>query len=151
MTWPGERQRHTMSARGVQSSRRRQRLDSGRAKNLKMDDDVYKLRREVMKYIYEAKTLCVLPRLDIRITEEMGRNTVGLARMKDKILWIPEDALKDDLDMRAIVYHEILHAVYGVQHDPNCKLMSPYVETLTKVQADRLFKKQAKMHGGDCT
>ena len=144
--WYGDRMKHNLASKGV---RTRRDFDSGRSKNLKMNDDVYKLRREVMKYIYEARDLCELPRIDIRITENVDEWVLGLGRMKDNIIWIPKRTF-EGWDLRTIVFHEILHAVYGVEHVKGDKLMDIEHNPLTKSEANRLFKKWAKKHGGVC-
>ena len=112
-----------------------------------MDKDVYKLRREVMGYIYDARKLAKLPRIDVRITEDVPV-TLGSARMKKKVIWIPKSIAKNkDYNLRQVVYHEIQHCVYGTLHDPKCKLMKPTMrknEKLSKAELDRLFKHWAK-------
>ena len=153
MTWKGEKFRHQLASRGIKS--RRDRYDSGRAKNLKMNDDVYKLRREAMKYIYEARELAELPRINIRITDKMegskpNTQVLGLAGMdRTNIIWIPEQTLKEGWDLRAIVFHEILHTVFGIDHvnDPN-DIMYPALKKQTKSELNKQFKKWVKYAGG---
>jgi hypothetical protein len=147
MSWYDESHRHACSARGV---RTRRDIDPNKQlKNLQMNDAVYKLRREAIKYIYEAKELCELPRITVRITENYNR-IMGRALLKDNVIWIPKRSIEDKHDLRAIVYHEILHAVWAVPHNKNCPLMSPYLQNLSKQQADKLFIKYAKKYGGKC-
>ena len=116
-----------------------------RLKNKEMNDGVYNLRREVMKYVYEAKALAKdLPRIDIRITDTDRGNLLGLAQMNDKIIWIPENSVTDEkYDLRTIVFHEILHAVYGIDHIDDCPLMKPIHTPLTKRQCEKFFVKYA--------
>lgn len=119
--------------------------------NLKMSDDVYALRREVMGYIYDAKNLLrnngiQLPRVTVRITDNDGDSSraLGMARLNDNIIWISKNALtKYKANLREIVYHEIVHAVTGFAHDDNCKLMSPCcnIKPLSREVADNLFLK----------
>jgi len=104
--------------------------------NRKMNQDTYKLRREVMSHIYAAKKLCAeinvaLPRIDVRITDvkEGCERVLGTARLNDNIVWIPASTVARD-DLRQVVFHEILHACYGVEHDKHCPLMSPCIKKL---------------------
>jgi hypothetical protein len=97
-----------------------------------MNDDTYKLRRKVIDYIYEANDILAknglgkLPRIDVRIidTSRDNKNVLGLARMGDNIVWIPEKTLnKSDLVFKSTVLHEICHAAFATEHDENCILM----------------------------
>lgn len=134
----------------------RKNLNCSMGKNLKMNDDVYALRTEVMGYIYDAKNLLRanginLPRVTVRITDNDGDTTraIGMARLNDDIIWISKDALtKHKSSLREVVYHEIVHAVTGFDHDDKCKLMSPCcnIKPLTKELADELFLKYFKKH-----
>jgi hypothetical protein len=114
-------------------------------KNKDMNPATYALRRKVMAMIYEAKALAPsLPRVDIRITED-DATTLGLARMGNKEIWITSRAVDSDkFDLRTIVFHELVHAVYGIDHDETCKLMRSTHKPLAKAEAERLFKKYAK-------
>jgi hypothetical protein len=110
-----------------------------------MNDDTYKLRTKVMGYIYEAKKLSNLPRLDVRITDLKDNSDpriLGTARMNDNILWIPAKTLTEkDSVIRHVVLHEILHAAHGIDHDESCPLMSSTVgQTTTKEQNEAFIK-----------
>lgn len=115
--------------------------------NQKMDKRVYALRQRVMAHVYEARKLVDLPRITIRITEK-SEYALGAARLGQNIVWISETCI-DSYDLRATVYHEILHAVFSQLHVDGCPLMDPerssLNDTLTKPQADKLFKKYANM------
>lgn len=118
------------------SRRRFDRTES--VENLQMDDEVYKLRRRVMDYIYEAKEVCNLPRITVRVVKNCGE-VKGVARMRDNIIWIPEGAIsEDEYDLRHIVYHELLHAVYGVGHVDTCELMKPTIKKHNRMTSVRL-------------
>lgn len=113
--------------------------------NKKMNDEVYKLRRQVIELIYEAKQVVELPRIEIRITDADRREVLGTARMNDCVVWITERAISDkSIDLRTVVYHEICHAVFGTEHDDKCPLMKPFHSKLTKKQCQTLIKKHAK-------
>ena len=111
-------------------------------KNLKMNDDVYTLRRKVIDEIYVAKNLLrqhgiELPRLDVRITDNSGCNALGMARLNQNIIWISKDGLNYYGKLREIVFHEIVHAVTGFEHDTNCVLMCPCC-SITKLDENLL-------------
>ena len=103
--------------------------------NLRMNDEVYALRSEVMSIIYQAKNVLRsngidLPRLDVRIIETYPTtNALGVARLNDNIIWIATKTLKSyKAHLRDVVYHEIVHAVTGFGHDDLCPLMAPCID-----------------------
>lgn len=109
--------------------------------NKKMNNEVYKLRREAMKFIYEAKEITDLPRITIRIIEDESK-LLGAARLGTNEVWICERAVRSSkYDLRTIVFHELLHAVYSIGHDLKCPLMKPTHTPLSKGECHRLFKK----------
>lgn len=113
------------------------RYTTRKAKNLRMDDGVYKLRREVMGYIYEAKEVVELPRITVRVTEN-HKTMLGCAKISGNVLWITERAITE-WDLRPIVYHEIGHAVFGAEHDEKCPLMKA-----TQNQKEKVTKRQCQ-------
>ncbi len=127
----------------------RKDLQSGRGTNLRMDDNTYKLRRQVIDIIYQAKNVLrnngiALPRLDVRIitTNEANRHVLGVARLNDNIVWISTDTLtKYKEHLRDVVYHEIVHASTGFMHDNSCPLMGESINLmpLSDDQANRLL------------
>lgn len=123
----------------------------GYGKNKKMDNDVYKLRRKVINIIYEIKQFVPnLPRIDVRITDDHTadkKNIAGLAQMGKLIVWIPEGTVnKSETYIRNVVYHEVLHAVYGVGHVKGCPLMDSHIPmNLNKEEAKKLFLKHIKL------
>ena len=109
-------------------------------KNLRMSSEVYRLRREVIALIHEAKRLAPLPRIEVRVAENHA-STLGVARMGQNIIWITERMVAS----RPVVFHEILHAVYSTDHVEGCPLMSPYSSgELDAETCNELFKKYAK-------
>lgn len=134
--------------------RPRKDMTSNRGTNKKMNPEVYKLRRQVMEYIYRAKHLLGgnMDRIDIRIIdlapEHAKRGVVGTARMGQKIIWIPEDTLKEfEGDaLHEIVFHELLHALWAVPHDKKCPLMSPIIKEppMKGTEIDKIFLQYAK-------
>ena len=129
----------------------RKNKSTNRGTNKKMNNDVYKQRRQVMDFIYRAKNLLKdnniqLPRIDIRIIdltkEAAGRGVLGVARMNDNIVWIPETTLNKK-SLHAVVFHEIIHAALGIDHIKSCKLMNAYIpvenDLLTSDKVDQIF------------
>jgi len=115
-------------------------------KNYQMNSDVYKLRKEVMNLIYEVKEVYDIPRIDVRIGESKNCNTLGIARLNNNIIWIAEYTINKGIDfLRNVVYHELLHTIYGVDHDEKCPLMQSRLENiLTKQQCLDIFGKYAE-------
>ena len=99
-----------------------------------MNDSVYKLRRQVIDLIYEAKRGGVnLPRIAVRVGEQTAKhkNVLGCAKMSNNQMWITKDAIDLGSDtLRNIVFHEIAHAVYGTEHDEKCPLMQSALNTI---------------------
>jgi|TARA_R100001463_G_scaffold32952_4_gene73602 hypothetical protein len=107
-------------------------------KNYKMNDDVYKIRRQIIDIIYQAKKIAELPRIDVRVGEAR-HNILGIARMGDCKIWI--DVSKSGDNLLQVVLHEICHAVWSIEHDDNCPLMSPTAKTMSDKKAWKCFKK----------
>ena len=112
--------------------------------NFKMTENVYKLRRIVLKYIYELKNEGLkLPRVDVRVGNATKCQTLGIAKLKKNIIFITEKAIemKDD-EVRVIVYHELLHAILGQSHVKGCPIMNSVVsDPIPKMKAVEIFKK----------
>ena len=115
-------------------------------RNYKMNDEVYKLRRQVIDLIYEVKEVYNIPRIDVRIGESKNCSTLGIARLNDNIIWISEYTINKGIDfLRNVVYHELLHTIYGVEHNENCPLMQSRLENiLTKQECLDIFGKYVK-------
>jgi len=110
-------------------------------KNYQMNSDVYKLRKEVMNLIYEVKEVYDIPRIDVRIGESKSCSTLGIARLNNNIIWIAEYTINKGIDfLRNVVYHELLHTIYGIGHNEKCPLMQSRLDTiLTKKQCLDIF------------
>lgn len=115
-----------------------------------MSKETYKLRRQVMNLIYEAKGLFPeMNRVEIRITDCDKKKVLGSARMGRKVIWIPARTI--DCNgyevLRHVVYHELCHALWGVEHDENCGLMHPIVnKPLSKYECQKIFLKYAQKY-----
>ncbi len=112
-------------------------LNNGMTKNLKMNNETYALRRKVISIIYDARKLTNLPRIEVRITED-HKKILGRARMNKNIIWVTKEAIKYKC-LKAIVYHEILHAVFGIEHDDKCLLMGKTISNIDDKKSDELF------------
>ena len=121
------------------------RMNSSRSTNREMNSDTYRLRRQVMSFIYEAKRLLNgnLPRINIRITDVHDHRVLGEAAMSDNKIWIPASTV-DRSDLRSIVFHEILHASFGIEHVDGCLLMDPIVQHPSRKVTDELFLQYSK-------
>lgn len=109
-------------------------------KNKEMSSDVYALRRQVINLIHEAKKLVELPRINVRITDK-HETILGVARMGKNVIWITEETVAS----RAVVFHEILHAVFAQDHVKGCPLMAERIsKKLDTKTCDRLFIKYAE-------
>jgi len=119
-------------------------------KNFKMNDEVYKLRRQVINLIYEVKKeFLSFPRIEVRIGEARNHNVLGVAKLSRKQIWITKRAIDMSQDaLRNIVYHEIVHAVTGFGHDDKCPLMKPTLDgyLLNKNECMKYLKKYIKEH-----
>jgi hypothetical protein len=120
-------------------------------KNKRMNESVYAERRVIIDLIYRVKNLLrtkgiQLPRIDVRIVDADRSKTtsIGRARMRDNIIWIPADSLvKYSKQQYQIVLHELLHAVWGVEHDQKCLLMHTNLQELTDSKAENIFLEYA--------
>lgn len=112
--------------------------------NRRMNNATYALRRAVMIYIYEAKSLLGgnMPRVDVRITDAHDSNVLGAAYMRGNSIFIPASTVIRD-DLRAIVFHELCHAVFGTEHVKGCPLMNPSVTKASHAEVTQLFLKYA--------
>jgi hypothetical protein len=92
-------------------------MKTKKIKNFKMNDDVYKLRRQVINLIYEVKNGGgKLPRISVRVGEQTAKhkNILGCAMMNKNQMWITKDAIDLGIDtLRNVVFHEIAH---GFEH-----------------------------------
>ena len=129
-------------------------MKTSKIKNFKMNDAVYKLRRQVIELIYAAKRGGVnLPRIAVRIGEQKAKhkNVLGIATMNGNQMWITKDAIDLGLDvLRNVVFHEIGHAVFNLEHNNKCPLMQSRQNTvlnkedclkhLIKYQSNRIIE-----------
>ena len=64
-------------------------------KNHKMNDLVYKKRRQVMNLIYEVKKeFLSFPRIEVRIGEARDHNVLGVAKLSKKQIWITDQTIQ---------------------------------------------------------
>lgn len=90
---------------------------------LKMGDETYQLRRNVMDVIYQAKRIVDLPRVEVRIVETRPC-TMGYAYLGKNIIHISNRyAMTAGPVLDALVLHEIVHTVKAQRHVETCPLM----------------------------
>jgi len=118
-----------------------------------MNPEVYKQKQQIIKIIYEMKKIVPdLPRINVRVTNPslVRPSLLGQAGMgKELIIWIPDTALTNE-NLRHIIYHEVLHTAFKVEHSTEDPVMSSrYVKGGAEeaVLKDRLkfYAKQAGM------
>ena len=99
-----------------------------------MSDEVYKLRTQVINLIREAKRGgAKLPWIAVRVGEQTARHKhiLGCATMKGNEMWITKEAIDLGIDtLRNVVFHEIAHAVFNINHDEKCPLMQAKLDTI---------------------
>ena len=90
----------------------------------------YSQKKEVMKYVYEAKNIASKyginhDRIEIKITNNSS-DCIALATINSskKTIWITEQAIIYN-DLRQTVFHEILHTLYNIEHVNGCPIMHP--------------------------
>ena len=119
---------------GMFNNNERDNMKTKKIKNFKMNDEVYKLRRQVIELIYEAKRGGInLPTIAARIGEQKAKhkNVLGVATMNGNQMWITKDAIDLGLDvLRNVVFHEIGHAVFNLEHNNKCPLMESKQNTV---------------------
>jgi hypothetical protein len=130
-------------------ARRRRNLDVSKIngmKNKRMNNEVYQLRRKVMNFIYEARDMAgdKFRRIDVRITEgKHNKKVLACAWMENDAIWVDENtaADKSEDDLRQTVFHELLHALLGVEHDEKCPLMRSVHKSISRKEQDKHFQK----------
>ena len=128
---------------------KRSNMKTKKIKNFDMSPEVYKLRKQVIELIYDAKNNGIdLPRIEVRIGSATKGNehVLGVGRMSKKIIWITEKAINNSTDyLRHVVYHEIGHAVFGLEHNEKCPLMSSELDKpVSRKQALSILRKYAQ-------
>jgi len=134
------------------------------AKNRESNEETHELRRTVMKYIYDAKNLVKKelgydqPRVNMRVVDwsperVILQNALACATgYGTGVILIPKATIsgsKWERHLKSIVYHEILHATYCVEHDETSPLMHPNIswKPLEGEELDRLFIDHVKKSG----
>ena len=118
--------------------------------NHKMNGEVYKLRKQVINILYQAKDFEIkLPRINVRIGNptENYKNVLGVGG--NKSIWITEKAINKGYQyLLHVVLHELCHAVYNLNHNEKCKLMRSVLDKPCGItEAWKIFKKYS-MKGG---
>ena len=110
--------------------------------NKKMSPEVFKLRRKVIDIIHDAKRLTDLPRVNVRVTEDNKKHLATALTGKDAyVIWIPEPTFGKytDNDLKFIIFHELLHTIYGIPHKDK-GIMQPKMQTgHSSKELDKMF------------
>jgi Zn-dependent peptidase ImmA (M78 family) len=119
-----------------------------------MNRDTYRLRKNVMSIIYEAKNMIKnidgfrLPRVEVRIVSQppcRNKKVFGYAYLGKNIIHIREDVAKHDhFSIYHTVYHELVHALFNKDHNKECPLMSVKAKRLNKEECERVFVRYYK-------
>jgi len=135
-----------MSRKPRKPRRSREDMTTRSQVNRDMNPATFTLRRKVISIIFEAKNLLreqnvEMDRVDIRITDSKEHQTLGVARMNDRIMWIPADSITNltGLELRHVVFHELCHALFGTKHDELCMLMSRVLRKTTRKDQNNAF------------
>lgn len=90
--------------------------------NKSMNSNTYALRKKVMNIVYQANELVPeLPRINVRITDDSD-TIMGVGNSKTCTIWLTESTINSKR-LKEIVFHEIVHAAFGLGHFEGCKLM----------------------------
>ena len=113
--------------------------------NYKMNNEVYKNKQKVLNCVYELKNEGLkLPYVRVKIGDAKKCNVLGKAKLSKCEIWITQKAIDNGLDeLRSVVYHELLHAIYGCNHVKGCPIMSAIQPDVVanKSQSIEIFKK----------
>lgn len=113
-----------------------------------VSDEIFKLRRKVMKHLYRARELggtCV-PWLKVRVIPLKG-GTLGQAHInKNRIDISTKMAKWNDNKIKNVVFHELGHEYYKASHLKDKKnLMYPQYHKMSDSKIESDFKKIAKI------
>ena len=124
-------------------SRRNKRTMKG-FEQMRMNDQVYALRRKVIEIIYQANDklreagLSKMPRQTVRIVDSKECTTVaGYAWMGQDIVNIKQDTCRKEYLLHTVL-HELCHSVLAVEHDEQCPLMASHLPCCA-VSEDKLW------------
>jgi len=113
--------------------------------NHKMNNDVYKNKQKVLNFIYELKNEGLkLPYVRVKIGDAKKCNVLAKAKMKKCEIWVTQKAIdKGSNELRSVVYHELLHAIYGCEHVKGCLIMDAVQPEVVanKSKSIEIFKK----------
>lgn len=113
--------------------------------NHKMNNDVYKNKQKVLNFIYELKNEGLkLPYVRVKIGDAKKCNVLAKAKMKKCEIWVTQKAIDNGSnELRSVVYHELLHAIYGCEHVKGCLIMDAVQPEVVanKSKSIEIFKK----------
>jgi hypothetical protein len=120
------------------------------AKMLKMDDEIYQLRRKVMNVLYEIKNRGYsIPRVEVRVVSE-DTEACAYAYLGKNIVHFNKKYMNVS-NFTQVVLHEVIHASFGVGEVVGCKLMHCtmfWVNNIDENNAWRLFDEYYHSHKG---
>jgi len=99
-------------------------------KNKRMNNEVYKMRRVIIEMIYtinnllKSKGMDRMPHLKVRIAEHT-ECVNGWAILGRNEIYFPENRVyRNNNELFCTVVHECLHAIWGIEHNDGCWLMT---------------------------
>lgn len=113
--------------------------------NKNMNRETYALRKKAMDVVYQAKELVPgLPRINVRITDDSD-TIMGVGNSRTCTIWLTESTISSNR-LKEIVFHEIVHAAFGLGHYKGCKLMDAQLSlNPTSTELDELFVQYSKL------
>ena len=118
------------------------------AKMLKMDDEIYQLRRKVINVLYEVKKRGYnIPRVEVRVVSE-DTEACAYAYLGKNVIHFNKSYMNRD-NFTQIVLHEVVHASFGVGEVIGCPLMHCsrfWVNNINEENAWKLFNKYYKKY-----
>ena len=112
-------------------------MNSGILTNRDNNSLTHSLELRVERIIRDAERLYgySFPPVTVIITHD-SPEAYGVALMEGGIIWISERATNS----RAVIYHELLHALFGLDHVKGCPLLDSHIDSdLDRDICDALF------------
>ena len=117
-------------------------------RNADIDAGVWDIRKKVIGIIREASTVVGyrLPRVEVRVVVDSEcADAIAMARMGGCVVNVVLDHVENMsyLDLRHVVFHELVHAVFNIGHNEECALMRSTLKKTTKRQQNKIFSQYA--------
>ena len=105
---------------------------------LKMNDEVYALRRQIINVLYECKKRGYsLPRVEVRVNKG-HKSSTAYAYRGSNVIHFDKVWINKDVTVRTL--HELGHAVFGLSRVKGCLLMDCYDHSRYQVDPEESWK-----------